>query len=116
MHELHAQGKFRKSKCFIFPGRQVSCETPRHFFPPAPVLINVTVSRGIGDNPRAFIAEFEEGVPVEFQYAQPAVYNIMPPFGPKSGGTHLVISGKNFTIGNTNLLSVDLADISCSIQ
>lgn len=93
----------------------MSCESPRSS--QGAVAVSVTVNRGNGDNPRRFfVAEFAEGVNMQFLYAQPAVHSVTPSFGPKSGGTHVVVRGKDMAIGNTNLLAVDLADVGCSIQ
>lgn len=63
-----------------------------------------------------FTAEFAAGVDTQFQFIDPVLHEISPPYGPWSGGTLIVLTGSALNISNTSLTSVTSAGHHCFIQ
>ena len=51
-----------------------------------------------------------------FVYAVPTIFSVIPPRGPKSGGTEITVNGRSLAVGNTSYAMVKLAGVNCTIE
>ena len=57
-----------------------------------------------------------ELVSAPFSVEDPQLNGVDPPFGPKSGGIEVIISGRSLAIGNIDQTRVELNGVNCTIQ
>ena len=87
------------------PGLQIVCETGA-VASAGEYSLEVEVAR---DSGTPLIESFD------FLVEQPVVSGVDPPFGPKSGGIAVVISGSSLDTGNTEETTVQLNGVNCDI-
>lgn len=97
----------------LFVARQLSCVTSPSLSGQAKVVI--TVKRSSPTNTH-FTSVFAEGVSDTFVYATPHLNSMVPAYGPRSGGTLVVLTGSALNISNTLFTTVMLAGSPCIIQ
>ena len=87
------------------PGLIIACETETVDFPGLYFLEVKVLRAGLPSEPAT----------VNFEIEQPTLSGIEPPYGPKSGGVSVVISGTSLDTGNMEETAVTLNGVDCVV-